>query len=181
MQISVPADHTIHECKAFNDSCAIAIYSICYSLLRPCAYWNSNALTSIIDNGKQLSQKLNLDSFVTPDNLPNMIDVCGTEVTCVCSSTMKGELSDSSESISMLNDIRNNTDNSGFVMWFSSYCISCIFKPTKKSKQMYCMVVYDQSKMPSIICIRNVNGTDSLVERIISVQKKSEEVYIIQF
>ena len=51
---------------------------------------------------------------------------------------MKGELSDS-ESISMLNDIiRNNTDNSGFVMWFSSYCISCIFKPTKKSKHMYC-------------------------------------------
>ena len=46
---------------------------------------------------------------------------------------MQGELSDSSESISMLNDIiRNNTDNSGFVMWFSSYCISSIFKPTKK-------------------------------------------------
>ena len=46
---------------------------------------------------------------------------------------------------------------------------------------MYCMVVYDQSKMPSIHYIRNVNGTDSLVERIISVQKKSEEDYIIQF
>ena len=53
---------------------AIAIYSICYSVLRPCAYWNSNAQTSIIDNGKQLSQKLNLDSFVTPDNLPNVTD-----------------------------------------------------------------------------------------------------------
>ena len=35
--------------------------------------------------------------------------------------------------------------------------------------------------MPSIHYIRNVNGTDSLVERIISVQKKSEEDYIIQF
>ena len=111
-----------------------------------------------------------------------MTDVCGTEVTCVCNSTMKGELSDSSESISMLNDIiRSNTDNSGFVMWFSSYCISCIFKPTKTSKHMYCMLVYDQSKMPSIHYIRNVNRTDSLVERIISVQKKSEEDYIIQF
>ena len=107
------------------------------------ANWNSNALTSIIGKCKQLSRKLNLDNFVTPDNLPNMIDVCGTEVTYVCNSTMKGELCDSSESISMLNGIiRNNTDNSGFVMWFSSYCISCIFKPTKKSKHMYCMVVY---------------------------------------
>ena len=181
MQINVPADHTIHKFKAFNDSCAIAIYSICYFVLRPCAYWNSTALTSIKDNGKQLSQKLNLDSFVTSDNLPNKIDVCGMEVTCVCNSTMKGELSDSSESKSMLIDIiRNNTDNSGFVMWFSSYCISCIFKPTKKSKHMYCMLVCDQSKTPSIYYIRNVNGTDSLVERIISVQKKSED-YIIQF
>ena len=178
MQISVPADHTIHECKDFNDSCAIAIYSICYSVLRPCAYWNSNALTSIMDNGKQLSEKLNLDSFVTPDNLPNMIDVCGTEVTCVCSSTMKEELSDSSESISMLNVIiRNNTDNSGFVMWFSSYCISCIFKPTKKSKHMYCMVVYDQSKMPSIHYIRNVNGQIHLW-RGLSVFKRNQKKII---
>ena len=176
MQINVPADHTIHEYKAFNDSCAIAIYSICYSVLRPCAYWNLNALTSIIDNGKQLFQKLNLDSFVTPDNLPNMIDVCGTEVTCVCSSTMKGELSDSSESISMLNDIiRNNTENSGFVKWFSSYCISCIFKPTKKSKHMYCMVVYDPSKMPSIHYISNVNGQIHLW-RGLSVFKKNQKI-----
>ena len=51
-----------------------------------------------------------------------MIDVCGTEVTCVCSSSMKGELSDSSESISMLNDIiRNNTDNNSFILLYKLY------------------------------------------------------------
>ena len=90
---------------------------------------------------------------------------------------MKGDLSDSSESISMLNDIRNNTDNSGFVMWFSSYCISSIFKPTKKSKHMYCMVMYDQSKIISIHYIRNVNGQIHLW-RGLSVFKRNQKKII---
>ena len=32
----------------FNQSCAVAIYSLCYSKVKSSSYWNSNTLSSIV-------------------------------------------------------------------------------------------------------------------------------------
>ena len=49
---------TVIQNDNFNVSCAVAVYSICYSIMKSCGYWNSNTLSNIIDGGKQLSKNL---------------------------------------------------------------------------------------------------------------------------
>ena len=50
-----------------------------------------------------------------------------------------------------------------------SFCISCIFKPTKKSKYMYSLLVYNENHIQPIQYITNISGTASLVEAIICI------------
>ena len=131
-------ENFLHEGSYFNLSCTVALYSICYSIMKSCGYWNSSTISSIIVGGKQLSKNLSLQSYLTPSDLPNSIDVCGAEVTLLCSNITNGELNDSPEVKSNLKDIiQNHSKNTGFLMWFSTYCISCIFKPTTRSNYMY--------------------------------------------
>ena len=68
-------------------------------------------------------------------------------------------------------------------MWLSCYCISCIYKPTKKSKYIYSLLVYNEKHIQPIQYVKNINGTASLVEAISCVQKeyKSAGHYKIQF
>ena len=42
--------------KCLNNNCfAVAFYSICYSIISSCSYWNSKTLDAIIQNGSQLN------------------------------------------------------------------------------------------------------------------------------
>lgn len=63
------------------------------------------------------------------------------------------------------------------------YCISCIYKPTKKSKYIYSLLVCNENHIQPIHDNKNMNGTASLVEAISSIQKeyKSAGNYKIQF
>ena len=100
------------------------------------------------------------------------------------SDSSEGVLSNSFESKLMLqNIIVNNSECTGFLMWFSSHCISCIFKPTKKSKYLYCLLAYDENHVTPIQHSKNINGTASVVEAISKIQKKCESPrhYKIQF
>ena len=45
--------------KCYKDHCfAVVLYSICYSIISPCSYWNSNTLDAIIENGSQLNNRI---------------------------------------------------------------------------------------------------------------------------
>ena len=67
-------------------------------------------------------------------------------------------------------------------MWLPCYCISCIYKPTKKSKYMYFLLIYKDNHTQTIQYTESINGTASLVEAITSIQKeyKSTGHYKIQ-
>ena len=106
-----------------------------------------------------------------------MFDVCGTEV----SLDLK---SDSVESKSILkNLVRNNSQCTGFLMWFSVFCITCIFKPTKRSKYVCSLLVFNESQMPLIEYTKTVSSTASLVAAISNIQKSYNTggYYKIQF
>ena len=111
------------------------------------------------------------------------VDTFGAEVILeVLSDSSEGVLSDSLQSKLMLqNIIVNNSECTGFLMWFSCYFISCIFKPTKKSKHLYCLFAYDENHQ--IQHTKNINGTASVVEAISKLQKKCKSPghYKIQF
>ena len=68
-------------------------------------------------------------------------------------------------------------------MWLPCHCISCIYKPTKKSKYMYSLLVYNESHIQTIQYTKSINGTASLVEAVSTIQKecKSTGHYKIQF
>ena len=68
-------------------------------------------------------------------------------------------------------------------MWLPSYCISCIYRPTKKSKYMYSLLVYNENHIQTLQYTKNLNGTASLVEAVSTIQKeyKSTGHYKIQF
>jgi len=60
------------------------------------SYWNSKTLSDIIENGKLHKNLRFTSNEITVGPLPKTIDVCGTEVSIICSNTTNGELSDSS-------------------------------------------------------------------------------------
>ena len=149
--IVLPQDHA-HETVNFNLSCVVAIYSLCYSIMKSCSYWNSNTLTTIVDNSKRVLDNLRLNRSMSSSNLPKTVDVCGTEVSFnVLSDNKEGLLCDSVQSESILeNAIINNDECTGFLMWLPGYCISCIYKPTKKSKYVYSLLVYNENHIQTI-------------------------------
>ena len=62
-------------------------------------------------------------------------------------------------------------------------CISCIYKPTKKSRYMYSLLVYNENHKQTIQYNKNINGTPSIVEAVSTIQKecKSTGQYKIHF
>ena len=72
-------------------------------------------------------------------HLPKTVEIFGSEVNLdVLRDSCKGVLSDSLQSKLMLHNIMiENSDCTSFLMWFSCCCVSCIFKPKKKSKYLY--------------------------------------------
>ena len=49
---------SLNETINFNLSCAVALYSLCYSMMKSCNYWNYNSsLPTIVDKGKKMCRK----------------------------------------------------------------------------------------------------------------------------
>ena len=47
--------------QCFKKPCVgIPLYSLCYSMISPCSYWNSNILDAIFHNGLQLENKMDI-------------------------------------------------------------------------------------------------------------------------
>ena len=125
-----------------------------------------------------------MNKYLPLDDLPKTVDVCGTEVSLdLKSDYSEGILSDSVDSKSLLeNLIRNNSECTGFLMWFSVFCMTCIFTPTKRSKYIYFLLLFNKSQLP-LIEYNKTNGTASLVAAINNIQKlhNAGGYYKIQF
>jgi len=105
--------------------------------------------------------------------------VCGTDVALdLCNNTSIGVLLNTYQSKNVFRDIIRNNDSkkTGFVMSFSTYSISCIFKPSKKSHCLYCLVIYDETKSCQAQYIKNISNVNSLVDEIITIHRKYQSV-----
>ena len=153
--------------------------------MKSCSYWNSNTLATIVDNSKRVCDNLCLSGCISSSNLPKTVDICGAELSLhVLSDNKEGILCDSVQSNLILENAEiNNDECTGRLMWLPCYCISCIYKRTKKSKYMYSLLVYNENHIQTIQYTKNINGTASLVEAVSTIQKecKSTGHYKIQF
>ena len=82
IQNRMVSQYSVNETTNFNLSCAVALYSLCYSVIKPCNYWNCNSsLPTIVNNGKNMFRKSSLEhNQLLPANFPRTIEVFGTEV-----------------------------------------------------------------------------------------------------
>ena len=81
IQNRMVSPNTLNETINFNLSCAVALHSLCYSIMKSCNYWNYNSsLPTIVDKGKKMCPKSSLEhNQQSPVNLPRTVDVCETE------------------------------------------------------------------------------------------------------
>ena len=81
-----------HKTVNFNLSCFVAIYSLCYSIMKSRSCWNSNTLATIVDNSKRVCDNLCLNECISLSNLPKNVDICGAEVSFHVLSNIKEAL-----------------------------------------------------------------------------------------
>ena len=126
IQNRMVSQNSLNETINLNLSCAVAPYSLYYSIMKSCNYWNYNSsLPTIVDKGKKMCHKSSLE------HNQQSPDVCETEVNLDNLFESEGLLTDSLQSKSILeNEIIHNSECTGYLISFSSYCISCTFKPT---------------------------------------------------
>ena len=72
IQNRMVSQNSLNETINFNLSCAVALYSLCYSIMKSCNYWNYNSsLPTIVDKGKKMCCKSSLEhNQQSPANLP---------------------------------------------------------------------------------------------------------------
>ena len=66
-------------CCQCRQCCAISLYSICFSLIKPCNIWDSNTVAAVVYFGTILYNNTGINSWSSSD-LPQQIEICGTEI-----------------------------------------------------------------------------------------------------
>ena len=113
--------------------CATSFYSICFSIIKYCGYWNSQTLDRITDHANKFyKEKLNGNNHpLTINNFPRTLQIYDADINIAFNLEKQGILCCTSlgSKLSLQKLITDNTkDNTGFLMWISNYCFSCIFQ-----------------------------------------------------
>ena len=133
--------------------CTLSFYCICFSVIKACTYWNSETLNAIIDHGNEFYQK----QFACPDEnccvrkFPNKLQIYDATVDIVFTTQKEGIFScvSSSSKLVLQNFILGNTSgNTGFMIWFSNYCASCLFQHNSKDKSTkYYLAIFHRDRL----------------------------------
>ena len=59
---------------------SIDLYSICYSIISPCGYWNSNTLDAIIQNGTRLDNTMQSEHHLASIYIRNSVTIFGIKI-----------------------------------------------------------------------------------------------------
>ena len=65
----------------------------------------------------------------------------------------------------------NYNGNTGFLLWLSSYCITCIFQQTVRAKYRFSLLTYEDTCEPAIQQLK-ISGLPSLVQAISNIVTK---------
>ena len=143
---SVSKQDNLCPCK---ECCAISFYSICFSTINSCLYWNTDTVQSIVEHGKLFYQEYYFGKHTFISVLPNKLDICTEHVDVVHGDRFQGTLSSCCSGISKQNlsyILDNKGKSTGFLLWISSYCISCVFQYRAKQELNYNAFVYCADK-----------------------------------
>ena len=108
--------------------CVTSFYSICFSIIKYCGYWNSQTLGRITEHANKFYiEKLNGDSHpLTINNFSRTLQLYDADIDIALNLEKKGILCCTSLGSKFLLQklITDNTkDNTGFLMWISNYSV----------------------------------------------------------
>jgi hypothetical protein len=145
--------------------CAVSLYSICYSTIKPYSYWDENTVVAVTYFGTVL---YNNTGIYNSTHLPQRVELCGIDVHVKLRRNYEGVLNDKLESqLNLKRMICHSDDEStGFLLWLGSYCISCMFQTTLR-KTSYSILAYkDDRSSPTAHFFKNIDSEHTLVKSI---------------
>jgi hypothetical protein len=84
--------------KQFKRCFAIALYSVCYSIISPCSYWTSSTLDAIIQYWSQPNTTFYSEDCLTTSNVPGSITIFGKKINVDINEVSHGKLTNLEES-----------------------------------------------------------------------------------
>ena len=170
---------------------AISFYCICFSIIKSCGYWNAQTLEAIIDHASMFyREKLYpMNEHLTINDFPSTLQIYDADISVAFNLEKQGILSCTSlTSKLMLQALitENTNDNTGFLMWISSYCISCIFEhKIKRNKNTVKYYLLALSADGNLEIFQNNNDLNSLIQSILNIVKNKfqsrDTEYCIKF
>ncbi|CAB3983248.1 Hypothetical predicted protein [Paramuricea clavata] len=156
------------------------------SVIKPCNYWDSNTVSAVVYFGTTLYNNTGIN---TSRDIPQKVEICGNEIHVKLQANIQGVVYDKAKSKLHIESLICHTDeNTGFLIWFGDYCISCIFQKTSIKNMSYSILAYDDDdSSPTSIAhyIKNIKDKHTLVDAMFSLatnKVKDETVnYEIQF
>ena len=126
----------------YKQCCAVSLYSICYSVIKPCNYWDSNTVAAVVYFGTTLYNNTGIN---TSHDIPQKVEICGNEIHVKLQANIQGVVYDKAKSkLHIESLICHTNENTGFLIWFGDYCISCIFQKTSINNMSYSILAYDE-------------------------------------
>ena len=154
--------------------CATSFYSICFSIIKYCGYWNSQTLDRITDHANKFyKEKFNGDNNpLTINNFPRTLQIYDADINIAFNLEKQGKLL-------LQKLITDNTkDNTGFLMWISNYCFSCIFQhnnmKTKAKSLEYYIIRF--SPHGTFDIFEKMNYIDFLIQSLVNIVKKKKKI-----
>ena len=135
-------------------------------------YWNSQTLDRITDHANKFyKEKLNGNNHpLTINNFPRTLQIYDADINIAFNLEKQGKLL-------LQKLITDNTkDNTGFLMWISNYCFSCIFQhnnmKTKAKSLEYYIIRF--SPHGTFDIFEKMNYIDFLIQSLVNIVKKKQ-------
>ena len=96
----------------------------------------------------------------TSCDIPQKVEICGNEIHVKLQANIQRVFYDKAKSkLHIESLICHTNENTGFLIWFGDYCISCIFRKTSINNMSYSILAYDDddsSPTCTAHCIKNI-------------------------
>ena len=135
---------------AGKQCCAIALYSLAFSIVKDVSYWQRDTLDSILEHGTAPYEKLGKDGFLAVEELPHQVKIFNAPVTVEFKFNSHGLLNrecfnlENMKQMICANSKYDETKlNTGFLLMLSEVTVSVIIKRQSFSPDTLKLAVLD--------------------------------------
>ena len=183
---------TASDNSTFNtQSYYIFIYSICFSTIKRCNYWNYQTENAIVEHAIELFDETLSETKLSYD-LPGCIQICDSTIQVVYTSRHEGTLCFSSDvsKVALAELIlANSLHNTGFLIWLENIALACIIENNMSAKKQYHSTKYflvAPSETRELNLFKQLSDSNSVVDRLCDILNLNEPdvdeaEYILQF